>query len=65
MHAQTNGRTDRRTHNGHNAMTIARWPLASGAKKSGLVWERVNSDLDAGLEMIQMRLIKKNTCAFY
>ena len=28
----TNGRTDERTHDGHNAMTIARWPLASGAK---------------------------------
>ena len=25
--------TDGRTHVGHHAMTIARWPLASGAKK--------------------------------
>ena len=34
MHAQTDGLTDGRTHDGHNAMTIARWPLASGAKNS-------------------------------
>ena len=25
-------RTDAHTHDGHNAMTIAHWPLASGAK---------------------------------
>ena len=25
-------RMDERTHDGHNAMTIARWPSASGAK---------------------------------
>ena len=28
----THARTDGRTHDGHNAMTIARWPSASGAK---------------------------------
>ena len=28
MHARTDGRT----HDGHNTMTIARWPSASGAK---------------------------------
>ena len=29
---QTDGQMDGRTHDGHNAMTIARWPLASGTK---------------------------------
>ena len=29
---QTNGWTDGHMHDGHNAMTIARWHLASGAK---------------------------------
>ena len=28
---QTDGLTDRQTHVGHSIMTIARWPLASGA----------------------------------
>ena len=28
---------DRRTHDGHNALTIAHWPLASGAKKDKLL----------------------------
>ena len=36
-HARTDGRTNRRTNgrmlDGHNTMTIARWPLASGANK--------------------------------
>ena len=36
MDGQTDGRmnewTNGRTHDGHNAMTIAQWPLASGAK---------------------------------
>ena len=30
--ARTDERTDGRTHDGHNAMTMARWPSASGAK---------------------------------
>ena len=31
------GRTDaRRMHDGHNAMTIARWPSASGAKRNSV-----------------------------
>ena len=38
MDGRTNGRTDGRmngrTHDGHNTMTIARWPSASGAKKN-------------------------------
>ena len=29
---QTDGRTHTRTHDGQQAMTYARWPLASGAK---------------------------------
>ena len=32
VYGRTHGRTDGRTHDGHNAMTIARWPSASGAK---------------------------------
>ena len=32
----TDGRTEGRTHNGHNAISIARWPLASGAKNHQL-----------------------------
>ena len=32
VYGRTHGRTDGRTHDGHNAMTIACWPLASGAK---------------------------------
>ena len=31
--ARTHGRMDAYTHDRHNAMTIARWPSASGAKK--------------------------------
>ena len=34
MYAQTNGWMGGRTDNGHKAMTIARWPSVSGAKKS-------------------------------
>ena len=30
---KVNTRTDGRTHNGQQAMTYARWPMASGAKK--------------------------------
>ena len=32
MDARMDERTHKRTHDGHNAMTIARWPLANGAK---------------------------------
>ena len=32
MEAHRDKRTDRRMHDGHNTMTIVRWPLASGAK---------------------------------
>ena len=32
--ARTDERTDGRTHDGHNAMTIARWPSASGANNN-------------------------------
>ena len=32
MHARRTGQT----HDGHNAMTIARWPSASGAKNQSL-----------------------------
>ena len=31
-YGRTHGRMDGRTHDGQNAMTIARWPLANGAK---------------------------------
>ena len=34
--ARTHGQTNGQTHNGHNSMTIARWPLASGAKNHPL-----------------------------
>ena len=30
--AQTDGRTDRGMHDGQQAMTLTRWPMASGAK---------------------------------
>ena len=36
MHTQTNGLTN----DGHNAMTIARWPLASGAKNKSRPWKQ-------------------------
>ena len=32
FHERTDGRTNGRMHGGHNAMTIACWPLARGAK---------------------------------
>ena len=31
--SRTDERTDEHTHDGHNDMTIARWPSASGVKK--------------------------------
>ena len=34
VNARTDGHTDGRTHNGHRAMTYARWPTASGAKNA-------------------------------
>ena len=34
MDARTDKQTNGRTHDGHNTMTIARWPLASGANES-------------------------------
>ena len=36
VYGRMHGQTDRQMHNQHNAMTIARWPLASGAKYQGL-----------------------------
>ena len=46
MDCQTDRRTakrmDGRTHDGHNAMTIARWPLASGAKKNEELKQMIN-----------------------
>ena len=42
MNEQTEGQTDRRTHDGHNAMTLARWPSASGAKNLGLFRKGLN-----------------------
>ena len=32
----TDARTEEWTHDGHNSMTIAHWPLASGAKNQNL-----------------------------
>ena len=34
MHGRMNGLTDACTHHRKNTMTIARWPLASGAKNT-------------------------------
>ena len=36
VYGQTHARTEERTHDGHNAMTIAHWPLASAAKNQGM-----------------------------
>ena len=36
MDERTDGQTDRQKHDGHNAMTLARWPLASEAKNETL-----------------------------
>ena len=35
MDEQSDGLTDKQMHDGHNDMTIPRWPLPSGAKNCG------------------------------
>ena len=52
----THARTDGLTHDGHNAMTKARWPSASGAKNdaiSNLFMEQNTSLLDSRIKIRQ------------
>ena len=34
MHGHTDAQTDAHMHDGHRAMTLARWPTASGTKNN-------------------------------
>ena len=47
-HRHTNEQTDDRTHHGHNAMTITRWPLASGGKNGRKLSKRVENTVGKG-----------------
>ena len=59
----TDARTDERTDDGHNAMTIALWPLASGAKNMYITEIYMKNKYKSSITMNHK--IKKNNWVFF